>query len=108
MLHEMGDSSFRLGNLHKNTYEEIFTSDVLLSLLDDSFTSSIPMCSDCTFEQWCGADPVFHHAMYGDILGRKPESEFCRRTMGIIKHLLEIMRTDKEAKEIFMRWANKC
>ncbi len=108
MLHEMGDSSFRLGNLHKNTYEEIFTSDVLLSLLDDSFTSSIPMCSDCTFEQWCGADPVFHHAMYGDILGRKPESEFCRRTMGIIKHLLEIMRTDKEAKKIFMRWANKC
>ncbi len=108
MLHEMGDSSFRLGNLHKNTYEEIFTSDVLLSLLDDSFTSSIPMCSECTFEQWCGADPVFHHAMYGDILGRKPESEFCRRTMGIIKHLLEIMRTDKEAKKIFMRWANKC
>ncbi len=108
MLHEMGDSSFRIGNLHKNTYEEIFTSDALLSLLDDSFTSSIPMCSDCAFEQWCGADPVFHHAMYGDMLGRKPESEFCKRTMGIIKHLLEIMRTDKEAKRIFLRWANRC
>lgn len=108
MLHEMGDSSFRIGNLHKNIYEEIFASDALLSLLEDSFTSSIPMCSDCAFEQWCGADPVFHHAMYGDILGRKPESEFCKRTMGIIRYLLEIMRTDKEAKRIFMRWANKC
>lgn len=108
MLHEMGDSSFRLGNVHKNSYEEIFASDALLSALEDSFTSSIPMCSDCAFEQWCGADPVFHHAIYGDILGRKPESEFCKRTMGVVKHLLEVMRTDKEAKKIFIRWANRC
>ena len=108
MLHEMGDSSFKLGNLHQNTYEDFFTSDALLNTLEDSFTSSIPMCSDCAFEQWCGADPVFHHAMYGDILGRKPESEFCKRMMGVTKYLLETMRTDKEAKKIFTRWVNQC
>jgi len=106
MLHEMGDSSFRLGNVQENTYEEVFSSDRLLSTLEDSFTSSIPMCCECAFEQWCGADPVYHYAIFGDILGRKPESEFCKRTMGVVKHLLEIMRTDKEAKKIFMRWAN--
>jgi uncharacterized protein len=108
MLREMGDTSFRLGNLHQHSYEQIFTSDALLNTLEDSFTSSIPMCSDCAFEQWCGADPVFHHAMYGDILGRKPESEFCKRTMGVVKYLLEKMRTDPEAKKIFTRWANQC
>jgi His-Xaa-Ser system radical SAM maturase HxsB len=108
MLHEMGDSSFKLGNLHLNNYEAFFTSNVLLNTLEDSFTSSIPMCSDCAFEQWCGADPVFHYAMYGDILGRKPESEFCKRMMGVTKYLIEAMRNDKDIKKIFTRWVNQC
>lgn len=108
MLHEMGDSSFKLGNLHQHTYAEIFTSDALLSALEDSFTLSAPMCTDCAFEPWCGADPVFHHATFGDVLGRKPESEFCKRSMGVIKYLLEKIQTDSEAHAIFKRWVNKC
>jgi hypothetical protein len=46
--------------------------------------------------------------MHGDVLGRKPESEFCKRIMGVVKLLLERMRTDPQAKDIFMGWANKC
>lgn len=108
MLREMGDSSFRLGNLHQNTYEQIFTSDALLTALEDSFTLSAPMCTDCAFEPWCGADPVFHHATFGDVLGRKPESEFCKRSMGVIKYLLDKIKSDPEALAIFRRWVNKC
>lgn len=108
MLHEMGDSSLRIGNLHKNSYEEIFTAENLLNALEDSFTSSVPMCCDCAFEPWCGADPVFHHAQHGDALGRKPESEFCKRMMGVSRYLLETMRADQGAKEIFLRWVNRC
>jgi uncharacterized protein len=108
MLKEMGDTSFRLGNLHQNSYEQLFTSEALLNALDDSFTSSAPMCSQCAFEPWCGADPVFHHAMFGDVLGRKPESEFCARIMGVTKYLLEKMKRDPQAKEIFMRWVRPC
>ena len=108
MLKEMGDTSFRLGNLHTNSYEEIFTSEALLNALDDSFTLSAPMCSDCALEPWCGAEPVFHHAIFGDVLGRKPESEFCKRIMGVTKYLLIKMQNDTQAKEIFLRWANKC
>lgn len=108
MLHEMGDSSFQIGNVHQNSYEEIFTAEGLLNALEESFTLSIPMCADCAFEPWCGADPVFHHAMFGDVLGRKPVSEFCKRTMGVVRYLLEKMREDSSAKEIFTRWANRC
>ena len=108
MLHEMGDSSFKLGNLHQNTYEQIFTSDALLTALEDSFTLSAPMCADCAFEPWCGADPVFHHSTFGDVLGRKPESEFCKRSMGVIRYLLEKIQSDPEALAIFKRWVNKC
>jgi len=108
MLKEMGDTSFRLGNLYQNSYEELFTSEALLNALDDSFTSSAPMCSQCAFESWCGADPVFHHAMFGDVLGRKPESEFCSRIMGVTKYLLEKIKWDPQAKKIFMRWVGIC
>jgi uncharacterized protein len=108
MLKEMGDTSFKIGNVHKNSYKEIFTSDALLNALDDSFALSAPMCTDCAFETYCGADPVFHYATFGDYLGKKPESEFCKRMMGAIKHLIMLMEKDEDTKEIFLRWVNKC
>lgn len=108
MLAEMGDHSFRLGHLAKNDYEEIILSDALVDALEDSFTLSAPMCSDCAFEPYCGADPIYHHAMYKDTVGRKPESSFCQKNMGIFKHLIELMRSDEETMRIFRGWANRC
>ncbi len=108
MLAEMGDKSFQLGDLKINTYEEIMLSDKLLDLLEDSFTLSVPMCSDCAFEPYCGADPVYHHAIHKDVVGRKPESAFCQRNMGIFKHLIELMENDDEVKKMFLGWANRC
>jgi uncharacterized protein len=107
MLAEMGDTTFRLGNLHTNTYTELMTSDALLEPLEASFTHSAPMCSDCAFEPYCGADPVFHHATAGDFLGRKPESAFCQRNMGIFELLLDRYDSDPQARQVFQRWANR-
>ncbi|MDF5940030.1 hypothetical protein P4234_29535 [Pseudomonas aeruginosa] len=47
MLAEMGDQSFRLGNILTDSYEDIILSDALLDALEQSFTLSAPMCSDC-------------------------------------------------------------
>ena len=107
MLAEMGDNTFRLGNVITDTYEAIFTSEALLSPLEESFTLSAPMCTDCAFEPFCGADPVFHHATSGDYLGRKAESDFCKRNMTIFKHLISLMEGDRFTKELFTRWANR-
>ena len=38
MLAEMGDTTFRLGNLHEDSYAEIMLSDALLDPLEESFT----------------------------------------------------------------------
>lgn len=107
MLAEMGDESFNLGNIMTDSYEQIMLSDKLLDALEGSFTLSAPMCSECAFEPFCGADPVFHHAMYKDILGRKSESAFCRKNMAVFKHLIKLMQTDPKAKEIFLGWVNQ-
>jgi radical SAM protein with 4Fe4S-binding SPASM domain len=105
MLAEMGDKTFRLGNLSANTYRELITNDTLLDSIEDSLTVSAPMCSDCALEPMCGSDPVFHHATFGDVLGRKPESEFCRRNMGAIEMLLDRYHRDPQARSIFTSWA---
>ncbi len=108
MLAEMGDKSFLLGNVLHNTYEEVMLSDKLLDAVEDSFTLSAPMCTDCAFEPYCGADPVYHHAIHKDYVGKKPLSEFCKRNMEIFKHLISLMESDDEIKQIFLGWANRC
>lgn len=106
MLAEMGDRTFRLGNLHEDSYEEIMLSDALLRPLEESFTQSAPMCSDCAFEPYCGADPTYHHATSGDFLGRKPTSGFCRRNMAIFKSLLDRYEGDPFTRSLFQTWAS--
>jgi His-Xaa-Ser system radical SAM maturase HxsB len=105
MLAEMNDKTFCLGNVHSDRYEDIFLSEALLKPLEESFAGSAPMCSDCAFEPFCGADPVFHHATQGDFVGRKPLSDFCRKNMAIFRELIRMMEEDVETKRLFRRWA---
>jgi His-Xaa-Ser system radical SAM maturase HxsB len=105
MLAEMGDKTFCMGNVHEHAYDELFASDALLTPLEESFTLSVPMCSDCAFEPYCGADPVFHHATQGDFVGRKPLSGFCEKNMTIFRALIGMMEEDPETKRLFRRWA---
>lgn len=106
MLAEMGKDQFKLGHVMTDTYEQIFTSPRLLDPLEESFAYSSPMCNDCAFEPYCGADPVYHYAMHGDVVGRKPESEFCRRNMETFRYLIQKMESDPFVKRLFTRWAN--
>jgi radical SAM protein with 4Fe4S-binding SPASM domain len=103
----MGDTTFRLGNVHEDTFEQLLLSDALLAPLDESITLSAPMCSDCAFEPFCGADPVYHHATSGDYLGRKPDSAFCRRNTGVFKLLLDLYETDDLARTVFLDWSRR-
>ena len=105
MLAEMGDRTFRLGNVHSDKYEDIFLSDALLDPLEASFAASAPMCSDCAFEPFCGSDPVFHHATQGDFVGLKPTSAFCHRQMAVMRDLISRMRADREVRQILKSWA---
>lgn len=107
MLAEMGDWTFRLGNVHAQSFEELATAEAMLRPLDESFTQSVPMCSDCAFEPFCGSDPTFHHATQGDYVGRKPVSAFHRRNSAIFRMLLERYDRDEHARSTFEAWASR-
>ncbi len=104
MLAEMNDKTFRLGNLLKDTYEDIIGSDVLLDTIEHTMTESVPGCSDCGFQAFCGSDPVFHHATQGDRIGHKPSSAFCHKNMEITRYLIRLMEDNPGAKSILMSW----
>lgn len=107
MLAEMGDHTFRLGNVRDDGYADIMLSEKLLGPLEQSLTLSAPMCSTCAFEPYCGADPVFHHATMSDFTGQKTMSAFCQRNMGVFTAILRRTREDDFARQLFWRWAQQ-
>jgi uncharacterized protein len=104
MLAEMGDETFRIGNLLENTYEEILLSSSLLDPLEQSMPVSAPMCSDCAFLRMCGADPVGNHTLFGDPVGKKPLSPFCQRNKSVFSLLIDKYENDPAARQIFLNW----
>ncbi len=106
MLAEMQDSSFRLGNLHTDSYESVMAGERLRAIIEYSCVETMPGCSECAFVPFCGADPVLNWATQGDLVGHRPTSAFCRRNMGIIRHLFELLRGDDDfVRQLLTSWA---
>ena len=103
MLAEMGDKTFLLGHL-TDSYETVMTSDALLAPLEETLLESSPMCCECPFLPYCGADPVFHKATLGDTLGHKAFSGFCKKQMGVIRHIITVLEDDPFARDVLMGW----
>lgn len=104
MLAEMNDNSFRLGHLDTDSYESIMTNDALLGPLEETLLESSPMCTDCPYLPYCGADPVFHKATLGDPVGHKAFSAFCSKQMGVVAHVISLLESDPDTRRILLGW----
>lgn len=104
MLAEMGDTEFKLGNVHQNSYEEIFGGELIQRMASSSCVESLPGCADCAFQTYCGADPIFNYASQGDMIGHRPSNDFHKKNFFIIKHLLQLYESDPIVKRIFWAW----
>jgi radical SAM protein with 4Fe4S-binding SPASM domain len=108
MLAEMGQHTFRLGNVLQDGYTEIFFGDTMQQIAAASCNESLAGCSDCAYQPYCGADPVRHFSTQGDIFGHRPSSGFCQKNMGVIKHLFNLLLSkDPELERIFWAWINR-
>lgn len=106
MLAAMGDESFKLGDVHTHTFEEIFGGETLRALVSSSVLETLPGCSDCAFVPYCGADPVFHHRTQGDVVGHRPTSAFCAKNMAILRYLFDLIRgEDPFVRDLLTQWA---
>jgi His-Xaa-Ser system radical SAM maturase HxsB len=108
MLAATNDYYFKMGNVNKNTYDEIFNSEFMRSLISSACTECLPACAECVYQPFCGADPVRNYSEQGDIVGHRPTSDICKKNKAIIKHILSIIReNNKDVINIFWSWINR-
>ena len=106
MLAEMHDKSFRLGNLHTDSYRSVMGGARMQAIIEQSCAETMPGCSECAYMPFCGADPVFHWATQGDLVGHRPTSAFCRKNMTVITHLFDLLRNgDEFTRRLLTSWA---
>ena len=106
MLAQMDDQSFRLGNLHADSYDDVMGGERLQTIVGQSCSETMPGCSECALVPFCGADPVFHWATQGDLVGHRPTSSFCRKNMAVLRHLFELVRHgDDFVRSLLTSWA---
>jgi uncharacterized protein len=72
---------FHLGNVHKNSYEEIATQDKSCKIINSSINDQY-VCDSCVYKPYCGVCPVCNYAEQGNIIGKIPETSKCKITMG--------------------------
>ncbi len=105
MLAQMGDYSFCIGNVFKNSYKEIFYNDAIINIIKNSCAESLPGCADCAFQMYCGIDPIRNYVTQSDVTGYRPASDFCLIHKEIINYLFEIiLQNDPEQINIFWSW----
>lgn len=106
MLAENKDFTFRLGHV-KDDYHSIFYGSKAKSFAQYWSNECLAGCSDCGFQSYCGADPVFHYASQGDFEGFRPDSDFCLKNMEIIRHIFDLIDSEgKDILKIFNSWVN--
>jgi His-Xaa-Ser system radical SAM maturase HxsB len=106
MLASTGDHKFLMGNVRKNSsYQKLFNSEFMHSLISSACLESLPQCSECAFQSYCGADPVRNYSEQGDIIGQCSKSDICKRNKRVIHYLLQLIRKkDKRIDDVLWSW----
>ncbi len=105
MLHEMGDDSFKLGTVFKNTYSELISHAGCRAACAASVLETIPSCCDCAYQPYCGVCPVVNMALESDIIAREPNGYRCGVYSQIFDAIFGIIRgADKDILRLMRGW----
>lgn len=105
MLGEMGDPIFRLGNVKKDTYDNVVNSNSCKALMSSSFLQSIPECCDCVYQPYCGTCPVVNYKLYHDIYPNRPDEFRCKIYQGMLDIIFDYLYEDNpETVNILNSW----
>lgn len=107
MLAEKQDFTFRLGKI-SDTYENIFYGEKSQKISQTWSNECLAGCSNCSYQSYCGADPVRNYSTQGDMYGHRPTSLLCKKYKSIIDYIfLLLMERENEVLPIFKSWINK-
>lgn len=107
MLARMGDDYFCMGTVN-DEYADIFNGKIIRDIVYNSCVETMPVCSECVYQQYCGADPIRNYLETKDIMGHRLTSGFCKKNKMILDYLFNLLRNaDEETLDIFWSWITR-
>ena len=105
MLSEMGNDVFKLGTVYESNYGDLIEAPACKAVCSASFIESLPSCTDCVYNPYCGVCPVINYALEKDLISKKYKSLRCGFYKGILDTLFEILyRDNKNDTSILYSW----
>lgn len=104
MLSEMGNISFKLGNVFENKYSDLMKCDCTKAMCISSCLECLPYCNSCVYQPYCGTCPVVNLAQDNNIFAKNPNEYRCQVYKGILDILFNYLENDSEVTEIFKSW----
>lgn len=98
-----GSEELILGNVSKNP-KDLIKNKNLIAMLKDSFIEVNPGCCDCAYNQYCGADPIYHLSAQGDLIGDKSKSFFCDLEIKMFDYIFTKYYSDELYYRKFNEW----
>ena len=105
MLHEMGDSSFLLGDVRTSKYRDLVSHETVRAVNIASNLDAQPDCVNCAYNPYCGIVPAHNHKTQGSIFGKMWTSTLCYVHKHIQDYLFEKLgEGDPGTLDTFQKW----
>ena len=101
-----GDATFRVGHVAKDAWTDVVDHPTTKACVAASTLDSQPMCWQCAYKPYCGAEPVFHYETQKSVWGQMPSSAWCRSHMGQFDVIFRKLR-DPKARAVFEGWMER-
>jgi len=100
-----GDKTFCIGNVHSDSWNDVFCSHQLRKIISASCIEAMPGCAWCVFQPYCGADPVRNH--FAHVTGQLSNGhrEFCHMNRSLFNLLFDYLSLkNDEIEDVFWSW----
>lgn len=106
MLYEMGEDTFKVGNVYENSYADMMSSGVCRTVCISGILEGIPTCCDCVYQPYCGTCPVVNYANANDVIEKNPRGYRCKIYSGMLDELFSrIQKRDTNLTNILKSWS---
>ena len=98
----IGDDTFMIGDVKKNSYREILSHDTVKSMCIASSLENLS-CDSCVYKPYCGVCPVLNYALYGNFFPEPSSNNLCKLHTKMFDYLFKKLE-NKNIKEILKKW----
>lgn len=107
MLARMGDNYFCMDTVN-DSYNDVFNGQVIRDIVYNSCVETMPVCSECVYQQYCGADVIRNYLETKDLMGYRLNNDFCKKNRLILDYIFELLGTsDEQLLDIFWSWITR-